>query len=891
MALSAGTRFGPYEVAGEIGAGGMGVVYRATDTNLKRSVAIKVLPESLAADRDGLARFQREAEMLASLNHPNIGQIYGLEQSDGTTALILELIEGPTLADRIEEGPIRPDDALDIAMQIADGLEGAHGQGIVHRDLKPANIKLRPDGTVKVLDFGISKALQPQMLTDELQATLASTPVTQAGIILGTAAYMSPEQARGKPVDQRADIWAFGCLLYEMLTGQPAFGGEDFTVTLARVLERDTDLDALPAGVSPAVRQTIELCLQKDVRRRVADIRDVRLALDGAFETVSPLAAGADAAAQPIWRRPLPVAAAAILATGLVAGLTAWNLWPTPEPQPLIRFDYELPEGRLFQNPTRSVIALSPDGRHFVYLAQEGLYLREMGELEARLIAGMEEAGGTPFFSPDGQSVAAFGFDNEMRRISINGGAASTITDIGAPFGASWGPDDTILYGQAEGIMRVSANGGTAELVIPAEINERLHGPELLPDGDSVLFSIGTTGNWDTAQIVAESLSTGERTELIDGGSDAHYLSTGHLVYAFEDGLFAVAFNPDSLTVAGGAVPLVQGVVRATATGAANYGISNDGTLVYVTGGAAGLRSLVWVDREGREEAIPAEISEYVYPRISPDGTRVALDDRTADNDIWVWDFVSETRIRLTLGENGGTYPVWTPDGTRIAYDPGTGDIAWKAANNTGRPESLAAGLLSPAGTPPHFFSPSGDALVFRAQSSPETGNDIGMISVGSNAETIWLLREPYQERNAELSPDGRWMAYQSDESGRWQIYVRPFPDVEDNLWQVSNAGGLRPLWSRDGQELFFLEPGPPERLMAAAIEATETTFSFGSRTPILDWPYLGASGPGGRTYDVSPDGQKFLALKEGGSEGTTQQIIVVQNWFEELRRLAPPVN
>ncbi len=894
MALASGTRFGIYEIAEEIGAGGMGVVYRATDTTLAREVAIKVLPESMASDAERVARFEREAKTLAALNHPNIAQIYGLEKADGVTALVLELVEGPTIADRIAQGPVPSDEALGIAMQIAEALEGAHSQGVVHRDLKPANIKQRPDGTVKVLDFGIAKALDPKFVTSGPQPTMLSTPATELGVILGTAAYMSPEQARGRPVDQRADIWAFGCVLYEMLTGQPVFGGEDVTITLARVLEREGDFDSLPATTSPAVRQTLRLCLRKEVKERVADIRDVRLALRGEFETLTPQAIeDAAAAAQPVWRRTVPVATATLVSGAFLAGLAFW-IGTQPDPQPVNRFDYELPQGRTFANPTRSVMALSPDGRHFVYLARQGLYLRAMGELEARLIAGTEGALGTPFFSPDGQSVAAFGFDNEMKRISINGGAPLTITDIGVPYGASWGPGDMILYGQTEGILRVSANGGTAEVIIQADISERLHGPELLPDGDSVLFSLGTTpGNWDTAQVVVESLSTGERKLLIDGGSDAHYLPTGHLVYAFEDGLFAVAFDPDSLTVAGRTVPLVRGVMRATGTGAANYGVADDGTLVYVTGGgAAGLRSLVWVDREGREEAIPIERSQYVYPRISPDGRRVALADLTSDGDLWVWDFVGETRTRLTLGANGGTYPVWTPDGTRIAYNPGIGDaIDWKAANNTGRPERLATGVSISGGAAfPHFFSPSGDELVFRAQASPESGNDIGMITIGGDAEPVWLLHEPYHERNAELSPDGRWMAYQSDQSGRWQIYVRPFPHVDDGLWQVSNAGGLRPLWSRDGRELFFLEPGPPERLIAVAIEATETAFSFGSRMPLLDWPYLGASGPGARTYDVSDDGQQFLAIKEGGAEETTARIIVVQNWFEELRRLAPPV-
>jgi len=383
---------------------------------------------------------------------------------------------------------------------------------------------------------------------------------------------------------------------------------------------------------------------------------------------------------------------------------------------------------------------------------------------------------------------------------------------------------------------------------------------------------------------------------LVEGGNDARYLPTGHLVYAFEEGLFAVAFDLDNLTVSGGVVPLVQGVLRAdaTRTGESNYDVSENGTLVYVAGDVAAVeRTLVWVDRTGREEAIPAEPSAYQHPHISPDGMRVATSITGSDNtDIWVWDFVSETRTRLTIGENAGGFPVWTPDGTRIAYNSGTGGIDWKAANNTGRPERLATGLASPGfgNAVPQFFTPSGDELVFYTFGNPDTGSDIGMITVGGDAEPVWLLQEPYAEHSAELSPDGRWMAYESDESGQFEIYVRPFPNVDVNFWQVSNGGGGLPLWSRDGRELFYLDPGPPERLMSVSVVATETAFSVGTRTAILDWPYLGFGGGPGRKYDVSLDGQRFLAIKESGTEdASSARIIVVQNWFEELNRLAPP--
>ncbi len=590
MALTPGSRIGCYEIAGEIGAGGMGVVYRATDTKLKRDVAIKVLPESLAEDEERLTRFQREAELLASLNHPNIAQIYGLERSEGTTALIMELVEGPTLEDRIKKGVLGPDDALGLAMQIAAALEAAHSQGIVHRDLKPANIKLGPDGTVKVLDFGIAKALQPDVLTSGPQSPIMTTPATQVGVILGTAAYMSPEQAKGKFVDQRTDIWAFGCLLYEMLTGQMAFGAEDVPTTLARVIDRETDLETLPASLTPAVRRTIRLCLQKDVSKRVSDIRDVRLALEGAFDTGETQGAEIVSVSRPIWRRALPVAVA-VLVTAVVVGGFAW-VSLQPEPSAVNRFTYELPEGQGLRNTQRRALAVSADGRQFVYNASDGpdgrLYVRAMGELDARLIPGTEGSVYSPVFLPDDQTLVYWDFFNgQIKRIAVGGGAAIVVADLDTNLlGLSSAPDGTLLFALEDGIYRVPATGGTPERVISTENVEFYFGPELLPDGDTVMFSVVSGApNWDTAEIVAQSLTTGERATLIAGASDARYVSTGHLVYAFDDGLFAIAFDADTLTVSGGAVPLIQGVLRAVGdngSAAANYVISADGTLVYV---------------------------------------------------------------------------------------------------------------------------------------------------------------------------------------------------------------------------------------------------------------------------------------------------------------------
>ncbi len=885
MALSPGTRFGSYEIAGEIGAGGMGVVYRATDTKLKRDVAVKVLPESLATDAERLTRFQREAEVLASLNHPNIAQIYGIEESDGRTALILELVEGPTLADRISRGALPADEALGTAMQIAEALEAAHSQGIVHRDLKPANIKLRPDGTVKVLDFGIAKALEPENLTTGPQSPMLTTPATQVGVILGTAAYMSPEQAKGQPVDQRTDIWAFGCLLYEMLTGQLAFGAEDVPTTLARVIANETNLDSLPATISPAVRHTVKLCLRKEIGKRVADIRDVRLALAGEFGIESSQLVQAVADARPIWRRAFPVAAA-ILVTGIVVGLTV-SFSIQPEPRMVDRFDYDIPEGQSLIGTNRRLIALSPDGRQFVYLTTDGAYLRAMDELEARLIPGIVAGALAPSISPDGQSMAYYDFpQGQLKRIAISGGAPVVVGGFASNvFGVNWEVDGTVLVGQIDGIYRVSANGGTPELVISVSAGDFPYGPRLLPDGDSVLFSVTSTQGWDDAQIVAQSISTGERTLLVEGGSDARYLSTGHLIYALGDGLFALNFDADSLTVSGGPVPLIQGVMRApnAQTGVANYDVSEDGTLVYVAGSVAAVeRTLVWVDREGREEPIGAPARSYTSPRISPDGTKVALNPRDEENDIWIWDLARETLTRLTFDPGADTFPVWSPDSQRIAFSStrnnGPG-LLWRAADGSGPVESLAD---SDGQIFPETFLPDGTGILVRGAVSGAEDDDIAIVLLEGESDATPLLQTTFRERNSEVSPDGSWLAYASNESGREEIYVRPFPDVDSGgRWQVSTGGGTQPLWARSGEEIFYRSG---EALMAVAVQ-TEPSFVAGNPEVVFEGQY--AMTQGGRTYDVSADGERFLMMRQVESSSGTAQIIVVQNWFEELNRLA----
>ena len=905
MALTPGTRLGPYEIIAQIGEGGMGEVYRATDTKLKRDVAVKVLPAALAADPERLARFQREAEVLASLNHPNIAAIYGLEEAAQTKALVMELVEGPTLADRIAQGAISVDEALPIAKQIAEALEAAHEQGIIHRDLKPANVKLRPDGVVKVLDFGLAKALEPTdaMSPGMSQAPTITTPaMTQAGMILGTAAYMSPEQAKGKPVDKRADVWAFGAVLYEMLTGRRAFQGDGVSETLAKVIEREPDFDALPAGVPARVSQTLRVCLRKDQKQRIGDMQNLRLALEGAFETGVSQGVGALAGAQPAWRRGVPLAFASLV-TAVIVGIGAWSLWPSAEPPVASRFEHVLPGGAVFRGTGQRVMAFSADGRHFVYNTQEGLYLRPMGALETRLIPGTETVSTNPFFSPDGDSVGIWDAAGQLQRMSIAGGApVAMATGLSAPFGTSWGADGTILVGQPQGILRVSVDDGTPELVIPAREGEQLDGPQLLPDGDSVVFSVTTaTLDWDQAQIVVQSLRTGERTMVVQGGSAARYLPSGHLLYAVGNTLFAVAFDADRLETRGGPVPVVQDLSRPGpgSTAAANYAVSDRGTLVYLSEvglGALGAqiatsRALVWVDRQGREDPLAAPPRVYSYPRLSPDGTQVAVDIRDAESEIWVWHLARGTLTRLTFNPGLDRFPVWSPDGRRVAFNSvrgdmagGAGDAFWQAADGTGQAEQLSE---DPRQTFPNAFTPDGRRLlVSGAIGGGNSDENVGIVEVGELGLVTPLLGTTFEERNAEVSPDGRWLAYESNESGQLEVYVRPFPDVDGGRWQVSTSGGTQPVWAPDGRELFYRSG---DALLSVRVEMAES-FVFVSPVELFSGEY--APTLGGRNYDVSPDGQRFLMLKVATSDPaeapSPARFIIVENWLSELERLVP---
>jgi serine/threonine-protein kinase len=913
MALNPGTRFGPYAIGEKIGAGGMGEVYRATDTALKRDVAVKVLPESFATDLDRLARFQREAEILAALNHANIAQIYGLEKVAGNTVIVMELVDGPTLAERIADGPLAPDEALAIARQIADALEAAHGRQIVHRDLKPANVKLRPDGAIKILDFGIAKGLDAQAISGGRRPVMTTPAVTETGVIIGTAAYMSPEQARGKPIDQRTDIWAFGCLLFEMLTGQPAFGGEDVMLTLARVLDRDTDLSSVPGTISPAVRHTIKLCLEKDPRKRIADIRDVRLALQGTFDTALPRSAQST---EPASRRALPIAAAAV-AAGLVIGAAVWWLKPAPVPAPglITRFNYELPDGVALRAPISSVLDIAANGEFFVVSGSDGFYVRSMGELEARRIPIPGGIGSVVdvVLSPDGQEAAFFRNEPapQLVKIAVSGGAPVVVAaPISNPFGLSWESDRTLYYGQPGGIWRVSANGGTPERIIEIEAGQQVYGPQLLPGREWLLFTLARSpgvNRWNQADIVIQSLATGEQRVLRSGGHDARYLPTGHLTYVSENVLFASAFDVSTLTLADARVSLVQGVRSAIAPlgGSGFYAVSGNGTLIFIPGtagpAAAGLeKGLVWVDRLGNTEPLEIRRDDYTQARLSPDGTKIALvvgsvlPATDPPPDIYVYDLETENLTQLTFGPLGNDGPVWSRDGSRIFYrsyrEVGMAEV-YAIPSEGGEPEFMATSAIG-QNPLPWASSPDGKTLLLVDAGSLEDVN-IATLDIANSDKTAPLLDLVERLTEPSLSPNGAWLVdYEFTQLSATdaEINIRPFPDVRQQRRPV--GPGAHPVFSADGSEIFFFDGAG---LSVASVQYAP--FRVGAPQMLFRGDYwygiAGPTGALGRAWDVDPNNDRFLFISlptgtgAAGQEGPVQ-INVVLNWLEELEERVP---
>jgi Tol biopolymer transport system component len=900
MSLSSGSRLGPYEILSPLGAGGMGEVYRARDTTLNREVALKVLPDAFILDPDRLARFKREAQVLASLNHPNIAAIYGFEASGHVQALVLELVEGPTLADRIAQGPISLDDALPIARQIAEALEAAHEQGIIHRDLKPANIKLRPDGAVKVLDFGLAKALEsaPGIRSDVTASPTITTPaMTGMGVMLGTAAYMSPEQAKGRTADKRSDLWAFGCVVYEMLTGKRAFEGEDVSDTLAAILRGEPDWTTLPANVPAAIRTLLRRCLEKDRKARIADISTALFVLNEPTILTPSVSVSLAAATLP-WvtlRRRVAAFTAVAVGAGSVVGAVVWFA-TRPAARRVTRFAITA-SGRpaLTISGNGPDLAITPDGSRVVYSGNNGaqLFVRALDALEPVAIATGDTLGG-PFVSPDGQWVGFVDNNRTLQKVAISGGPAIPLTPLdGVLRGATWLPDDTIVFATvnpATGLQRISANGGT-----PTALTHPDHArgeadhlwPEALPGGRAVLFTItAQTGGLEAAQIAVLDLRTHTSTTLLRGGSHAHYVASGHLVYTAAGTLRAMLFDLSQLGVRGPAVPVVPRLVT-SGSGAADFGVASDGTLVYVDAPSGGTgRTLVWVDRTGKEEPIGAPARAYAQPRISPDGTRVALYIADLQNDIWIWDLQRQDGLkRLTYDPGVDQTPIWISD-NRIVFgsqkDGFASNLWWKAADGSGAPKRLTT---SSNGQFPTGITRDGTQLVFAEQTA--TGRTLMQLSLDGSHHVTPLFATRFDEGNGNVSPDGHWLAYESNLSRQFEIYVRPFPIADDSPLQVSTAGGTRPLWSRTGKELFYL--AADGALMKVAVRTRGAAWSAETPTKLLEGPYSSTSFSISRTYDISPDGSRFLMIKGAGTDTTAQpSVILVEHWDEELKRLVP---
>lgn len=882
-----GQRIGVYEIQSLLGVGGMGEVYRARDTKLGRDVAVKVLPAEFAADNERLSRFHREARLLASLNHPHIGGIYEFEEVAGAPALVLELVEGETLADRTARGPMSMADAVPIAVQIADALAAAHDRGIIHRDLKPANIKITVEGQVKVLDFGLAKAAHA--------GGPMTTVETHEGMILGTVPYMSPEQARGQSVDKRTDIWAFGCVLYEMLSGRQAFSGDDVSQTIARVLTEEPDWGVLPPECPPAIRKLLRRCLAKDRRHRLSDAVDVRLELED-----TQASAQGEAAPQPVirsvgWRG----RAAFSVAGAALAFAAALGIWGTAEREvpAITRFTITPPSSApLTIEGTGRDLAISFDGRRVVYVAANGtqLVVHSLDQLAPTVLSGLG-APNEPFFSPDGQWIAYFDGVTALKKVLVSGGAPVTVSAgiLHQNGGASWGEDDRIVFtgGPHRGLLRVAAAGGTPEtLAAPDAASGEWNytQPEVLPGAKALLFTAKTLRG---DAITAVDLQTGKQTLLVPGASQAQYLASGYLVYFAKGSLWAVAFDARRRSIAGAAVPVAEGFLTVGGM-TAHFALSRNGTLAYVPqGDQAVQRRLVWVDRRGSEQQTGTPARAYVYPRLSPDGTRIAVAVADQANDIWMWNVARKTLDQFTFGDLFDLHPVWTCDGQRViwgmvrATEPP--NIYWQSADGTGSPQRVIESALV---NYPLAVTPDGRSLLFR-QDSATTGHDLAIVALNGEKRPVPLIATKFNERNGEISPDGRWIAYESNESGTDEVYVRPFPAVESGLWVVSHGGGRQPLWSRNGRELFFRTPDGG--VMGMPVHSTGTSgFSAGTPAPAFGAKYyVGSAGLVGRTYDVSPDANQFLMIKaeaDAASRVPRPSLVVVQNWVEELKQKLP---
>ncbi|MBI2188922.1 MAG: protein kinase [Acidobacteria bacterium] len=889
MALASGTRLGPYEIQSALGAGGMGEVYRARDTRLDRTVAVKVLPAHVATDPHLKQRFEAEAKTLAALSHPHICPVYDVGQQDGVDFLVMEYLEGETLAQLLTKGALPLAQALKYAVEIADALDKAHKAGIVHRDLKPGNIMLTKSGT-KLLDFGLAKLhVSPVSALSALPTQ--DSPVTMPGTILGTLQYMAPEQLEGHEADARTDIFAFGAVVYEMVTGRRAFEGKSQASLIGAIMNSEpAPLAKLQPTSPPPLERLIKTCLIKDPDERWQSAKDIRRELewivggDTKVGAVTPMAS----APRPVaWRRAMPWVAG-IAAASVLTGIAVWNLTrPESGSSPTVsRFVITPPESAPLTNLGGRNVIISPDGRRIVYVGEDAkrgrvLFVRDTDALEVRAVPGTENAT-DPFFSPDG---AWIGFERgtALVKVAASGGPPVEIVDTGAGIlGSAWGVDDTVIFAKDDGLYRVSAGGGgSVERLTPeAEASQGYISPRVLPGGKAVVFYLRKGSDWTSDRLAVLSLEAGEQRILI-GGAAPLYASSGHLVFVRGTTLMAVPFDLERLEVTGDPVALLEGITR-TGASTAQYWLSENGTLVYRPGtGAAGGRTLAWVGRDGGEEALAVEGRDYASPRVSPDGQRVAV---WAAQDIWIYNLARGTTTRLTFDPATDAWPLWTPDGERVVFASnrsGNYDLYSRRADGTGPEERLTTG---PQYEFPESWGNGGRDLVFLECRAASAGPcDVSVLSMAGERQTKVLLQTEFNEGSASVSPDGRWLAYDSNESGQPEIYVRPFPDVERGRWQVSTGGGTEPLWGPKGNELFYRTP---TSLVVVPVQ-TGGSPTFGNARTLFN---LGRYFAGlGHDFDIAPKGDRFILaapiVPEGGASA---QIVVVQNWLEELRRLVP---
>ena len=907
MALAAGKRLGAYKITGELGIGGMGEVYRATDTKLGRDVAIKTLPSALAKDPERLARFKREARLLAALNHAHIAAIYGLDEHEGTQYLAMELVEGETLEQKLKAGPLPVEDALYLALQIAEALEVAHERGVVHRDLKPANIVVTADGQVKVLDFGLAKAFSanPNEPTPAHSPTL-SAAMTQQGLILGTAAYMSPEQASGQATDQRADVWAFGVVLYEMLTGLPHI--------IAAVLQTEPDWSRLPKNLHPRLKLLLERCLEKKVRNRYHSIADVRVDIEKVLSdpqgvVVQPVDIQGAVPARSSVARVTAVVASVLVVGLLVAGLSVWAVM-RPRSLAMERFDIT-PDGGLAVVSTSQSMAISPEGQSVAFLSGGtgagaiSLRLRRLDELRLSTLASAVGSVGAiagPFFSPDGTQVGFYTNGSSgflLKRVPIQGGPVVTITKLPAGLrGASWGADGTIIYGTADpasGLWRVPATGGQAQMLTKPDPKSGVVNhmwPEILPGGKDVLFTMVGASEQDS-KIAVLALATGKQQVLLRGGVSPHYSPTGHLLFGRAGTLFAVGFDAARLQVKGEPVPVQQGVVI-KGDGAAEASLASNGTLVYLgRAQTTATRRLVWVDTEGHETPVPVPPRAYNQAVLSPDGTHAALGIE-GDRAVWIADLKRGTLDRLPA-DLGGQEPsvlFFSADGQRIASSAtrdGRQEVVWQAIDGTRAAKPLVTFDASVSRVAAAALAPDGKRFVSNVARATY---DLGVATVDHSKSYRDFLATPSQELGAAISPDGHWIAYSSDDTGILQLYVQRFPEGGGRL-SVSINGGLHPHWSADGNVLTYLRiesfvsPVAIVRVSVAGLGGTDRSPTFGKPKVLFPWKYFFPSDFRSH-FDMTADGKRFLMIKADSQGAKANRLVLVQNWFQELKHLAP---